>query len=339
MDASPLTAARTTTRLSSPRGTWHTHPSTKPQKTADAVANFRAIPLSRASARRAFDGLIRAFTQRVKTLLAWTLVPLCLAACGGRTIPSDTGLTGSRIDTGTSSTSSTDSSTGTSTGYGTSGLIDTGTFNSPTWSSTDAHSGYSYGSDTSTGYSSAYDYSNTSTGYGTGSGPGLETSTGSSTFTARRTLTGFGTGTGTNIPTGIATSTGTGRRPTGSCPLVPASNPGNPIMGCSIVGVWTLVSSHGSVSSTGTIEFDANGGYYGGPLGADVTQSYAYDGAYSVSGSTFNLIESCGDGCVGSGMFSMQFNAGCALLILTETSTQCTGNRTAVAGTVILTRQ
>jgi hypothetical protein len=105
------------------------------------------------------------------------------------------------------------------------------------------------------------------------------------------------------------------------------------------VGVWTLVSSHGIISSTGTIEFDANGAYYGGPLGADITQSYTYDGAYSVSGSTFNLLYSCGDGCFGSGVFSMQFNAACTLLILTESLTQCTGSRTAVAGTVILTRQ
>jgi hypothetical protein len=60
---------------------------------------------------------------------------------------------------------------------------------------------------------------------------------------------------------------------------------------------------------------------------------------YSVSGSTFNLLFSCGDGCNGSGMFDMQFQSCCDVAILNEQTTQCTGNRLAVAGTVVLTRQ
>jgi hypothetical protein len=124
-----------------------------------------------------------------------------------------------------------------------------------------------------------------------------------------------------------------------TCPLVPPTDPGNPATGCSIVGLWSLSSSHGSVGSTGLIQFRADGSYYGGATGADLTQSYEYDGEYSVSGSTFNLVFSCGDGtCTGSGTFDMEFQSDCAAATLTERYTGCTGNRTAVAGSVALTR-
>jgi hypothetical protein len=88
------------------------------------------------------------------------------------------------------------------------------------------------------------------------------------------------------------------------------------------------------------IEFGADGAYYGGPTGTDLTQTYVYDGAYSVSGSKFNLIFSCGDGsCTGGGTFDLQFQSDCAVAILNEEGTQCTGNRTAVAGNVVLIRR
>jgi hypothetical protein len=123
------------------------------------------------------------------------------------------------------------------------------------------------------------------------------------------------------------------------CPPIPPTDPGNPATGCSMVGLWSLSSSHGSVQSKGLIQFGADGSYYGGATGVDLTQAYAYDGEYSVSGSTFNLVFSCGDGtCTGSGTFDMQFQSDCSAATLTERSTECTGNRTAVAGSVALTR-
>ena len=119
---------------------------------------------------------------------------------------------------------------------------------------------------------------------------------------------------------------------------VPPSDPGNPTTGCSLLGSWSLNSSHGTVQSKGVVQFRADGSYYGGATGIDLTQTYDYDGQYAVSGSTFNLISSCGDGtCSGSGMFDMQFQNNCATATLTEQITECTGNRTAVAGDVALT--
>jgi hypothetical protein len=123
------------------------------------------------------------------------------------------------------------------------------------------------------------------------------------------------------------------------CPRVALHDPGNPSTGCSLVGTWSLSSSHGSVSSSGVIEFKGDGSYYGGPVGTDLSQTYAYDGAYSVSGQEFKLIYSCGDGsCFGAGWFSMEFRNGCSVAILHESATECTGNRTVVAGDVVLTR-
>jgi hypothetical protein len=123
------------------------------------------------------------------------------------------------------------------------------------------------------------------------------------------------------------------------CPPVPPTDPGNPATGCSMVGLWSLSSSHGAVQSTGFIQFRADGSYYGGTSGVVLTQTYGYDGEYNVSGSTFNLVFSCGDGtCTGSGTFDMQFQSDCAAATLTERSTECTGNRTAVAGSVALAR-
>jgi hypothetical protein len=118
-----------------------------------------------------------------------------------------------------------------------------------------------------------------------------------------------------------------------------------------------LNSYHGSSQSAGVIEFDGDGSYYGGPSGTDLSQSYTYDGAYSyypdvnVSGSVFRLLNSCGDGCNGSAVFSLQFSglqsdAGgggdlseCAVANLKEEATVCTGGRTSFAGNVVLTRQ
>jgi hypothetical protein len=126
---------------------------------------------------------------------------------------------------------------------------------------------------------------------------------------------------------------------TNRCPPIPPTDPGNPATGCSLVGLWSLSNSHGTVQSKGLVQFRADGSYYGGPTGVDLTQTYTYDGEYSVSGSTFNLVFSCGDGtCTGSGSFDMQFQGDCAAATLTERSTECTGNRTAVAGNVSLTR-
>ncbi len=185
------------------------------------------------------------------------------------------------------------------------------------------------------------------TGGWTGVDTGTDTGTGVDTGTVSWVSTGTDSWSGYASSTGTGTATGTGRHQVGPCPLVPASDPGNPASGCTIVGRWSLVSSHGSVQSVDTIEFDSDGSYYGGPVGTDPARAYAFDGAYSVTSPgpdagtpQFNLIYSCGDGtCVGSGTFTMQFNTACSLLVLKEQTTECTGNRTAVAGTVVLTRQ
>ncbi|HTQ47155.1 MAG TPA: hypothetical protein VMI75_30580 [Polyangiaceae bacterium] len=131
---------------------------------------------------------------------------------------------------------------------------------------------------------------------------------------------------------------------TSICPLVPASDPGT-LQGCSLVGTWTFSSWHGSVSSTGVVLIDPEGGYYGGPTGTDLTQTYAFDGAYAVDdgahdagGPTFHLLHSCGDGtCSGEGVFQVQFRSGCDVVELTELVTACTGDRTAIAGHLVLT--
>jgi hypothetical protein len=105
------------------------------------------------------------------------------------------------------------------------------------------------------------------------------------------------------------------------------------------VGRWSLSSSHGIDQSTGVIEFDNEGRYYGGPTGTDLSQTYAYDGAYQAGPTSFTLVFSCGDGCAGGGAFSLQFQNGCAIALLNEMITDCTGNRIVVAGDVVLTRQ
>jgi hypothetical protein len=133
-----------------------------------------------------------------------------------------------------------------------------------------------------------------------------------------------------------------GRRPITECPLVPPHDPGMLSGGCALLGRWSLNSSHGIVQSMGVIEFGSDGAYYGGPLGIDLSQTYAYDGAYLVDmssgGATFHLLYSCGDGCNGSGEFKLEFQSGCAVAILQETITECTGNRKVMAGKVVLTR-
>jgi hypothetical protein len=131
----------------------------------------------------------------------------------------------------------------------------------------------------------------------------------------------------------------------GTCPLIPPHDPGTSGLECSLVGRWLLNSSHGSVQSIGVIDFDAAGGYYGGPQGTNLDKTYVYDGYYTVSAGPsagtafFDLNYSCGDGCNGSSHFSLQFMS-CTVARIQEISTQsCTGNRIVVAGTIILTRQ
>ena len=132
--------------------------------------------------------------------------------------------------------------------------------------------------------------------------------------------------------------------PNGTCPLIPPHDPGMSGLDCSLVGRWSLNSSHGSVQSIGVIEFDAAGGYYGGPQRTNLDKTYVYDGYYTVSAGSsgqafFDLSYSCGDGCNGSSHFSLQFMNGCAVARIQEISTEsCTGNRIVVAGTIILTR-
>ena len=129
------------------------------------------------------------------------------------------------------------------------------------------------------------------------------------------------------------------RHQVGSCPLIPPKAAANPGTGCTLVGRWSLSSFHGSVRSGGVIELNADGSYYGGPVGTDLSQSYSYDGAYVVEGSTFNLISSCGDGCAGSGVFDLSFQNGCALAFLGERASECTGARGVIEGMVALARQ
>jgi hypothetical protein len=149
---------------------------------------------------------------------------------------------------------------------------------------------------------------------------------------------------GATIGTGGSWGTGGSvngdRHPIGNnCPLVPSSNPGALTGSCSLVGRWYLNGSHGSVQNMGLIEFEPDGAYYGGPPGIDLSEAYVYDGAYRVSGATFELLFSCGDGCNGSGTFNVEFQSGCSLAVLTESVTMCTGNRNVLAGKVVLTRQ
>ena len=88
------------------------------------------------------------------------------------------------------------------------------------------------------------------------------------------------------------------------------------------------------------MEFDADGSYYGGPIGTDLSQTYSYSGAYSYDANgPFHLLDSCGDGCSGEGFFNLAFQNACATATLDETMTHCTGNRIAVAGNIMLTRQ
>lgn len=89
----------------------------------------------------------------------------------------------------------------------------------------------------------------------------------------------------------------------------------------------------------GVIEFNADGSFYGGPVGTNPSQTYTYDGAYTVSGSTFQLLYSCGLGCNGAGTFNLQAQPGGATVMLTETFTACTGSRQTLANSVVLTRR
>lgn len=160
------------------------------------------------------------------------------------------------------------------------------------------------------------------------------------------------------LPASGAADGSAGRVPSGQCSLVRPSDPGKPPGTCSLAGRWFLNSYHGSIQSAGVIEFDADGSYYGGPIGTDLSNSYTYDGAYSyypdagnVSSSVFRLLNSCGDGCNGSAAFSLQFSAlqsdaagggdlsECAVATLKEGATACTDGRTFLAGNVTLTRQ
>ena len=198
---------------------------------------------------------------------------------------------------------------------------------------------------------------------GSSGGQGGSTSSGGSVFTGSSSSSGGGTLTGSGSSGASSGSSGgsnyeDGGRPhgptrqAGTCPLIPPSDAGsvpvcvqNPTTCCTLVGLWALNSSHGIVQTMGVIEFNADGSYYGGPVGSDFSQTYAYDGAYRVSpggidwGPMFDLIYSCGDGCNGNGTFDLQFQNGCATAILTERTTACTGNRVAVAGNVVLIRQ
>jgi len=168
----------------------------------------------------------------------------------------------------------------------------------------------------------------------TGSGGAIDPGSGGSSIGAGGSSIGAG---GSSIGSGGASG---GRNPFGNpCPLVPPRDPGMLAGNCSLLGRWNVNGSHGSVQSMGIIEFDADGTYYGGPLAIDLSQTYAYDGAYTVSGSTFNLLFSCGDGCNGSGTFGVEFQSNCSLAVLNESITECTGNRKVVAGKVVLTRQ
>jgi hypothetical protein len=139
-------------------------------------------------------------------------------------------------------------------------------------------------------------------------------------------------------------STGPTRPRNGPCPPVTPRNLGMLPGPCSLVGRWFLNSSHGIVHIVGVIEFDADGSYYGGPIGTDLSQTYSYNGAYSYNASgpastVFHLLGSCGDGCSGEGYFSLTFQNGCASANLHESETRCTGDRIVVAGDVMLTRQ
>jgi hypothetical protein len=109
--------------------------------------------------------------------------------------------------------------------------------------------------------------------------------------------------------------------------------------GCSLIGTWNLESAHGTVESAGVIAFEEDGTYHGLADGADTGEGREYTGVYSLSASTFHLIRSVGDGCTGSGVFAIQFAPDCTRAHLVEQVTECTGNRTALAGTVDLQRQ
>jgi hypothetical protein len=137
------------------------------------------------------------------------------------------------------------------------------------------------------------------------------------------------------------------------CPAIPATDPGTPAGDCALVGVWALNGPGG----TGFIEFGTDGAYYGGGIPTNLAQSYAYDGAYTVAAtddggvigactggqcgpaSLFHLRYSCGDGCNGEGIFTLQFQTGCAIAFMVETITNCTGTRHSLADQVVLVRQ
>jgi hypothetical protein len=126
--------------------------------------------------------------------------------------------------------------------------------------------------------------------------------------------------------------------------LLPPLNPQKPTTGCSVVGTWSLVDG----TDTAAIEFTAAGTFYGGPKGTDPSQTYTFDGQYSIvqtdteGGPPVGDLEigvSCGLGCAGSGSFTVQFQENCSFLTLNNDFDSCTGSRMFLTDTALLTRQ
>ena len=130
----------------------------------------------------------------------------------------------------------------------------------------------------------------------------------------------------------------------GNCPSIPPGTPGQPNFTCSLFGSWFFDSSHGTVQSRGTLEIRSDGSYYGIATRLDSPMTYGFDGSFHFTSDVngmpgFVLAYSCGDGCNGKGSFGVDFQNDCAVAVLSEYTTECTGNRIAMAGKVVLTRR
>jgi len=126
----------------------------------------------------------------------------------------------------------------------------------------------------------------------------------------------------------------------GVCGLVPPSDPGNPATGCSVVGSWLIVD--GYTHATALIAFNADGSFYGGPPGTDLSQTYTFDGQYRMDPSTSNTLDvltSCGLNCGFDGTFTTQFQNNCSFLKLHTVIDNCTGGRQYLRDSPTLTRQ
>lgn len=115
---------------------------------------------------------------------------------------------------------------------------------------------------------------------------------------------------------------------------------GNPATGCSIVGSWIIVD--GYTHADALIAFNADGTFYGGAPGSDLSQTYTFDGRYRIdpsSSNTLDILSSCGLNCGFDAAYKMQFQNDCSRLSLHDVWDNCAGGREYLRDNPTLTRQ